>query len=76
MLTSLRYNADLTDASRSRLGVPEHGIGTERLRRLDADDTVDALFAIGSAAARTTVDPTHFAPSFDFESHREQTGGA
>lgn len=74
VLTYLRYNAELSDESRSRLGVPDHGIGTERLRRLDADDTADALFAIGSAAAATMVLPEHFGAEFDAGSGEERDG--
>ncbi len=65
LLSYLRYNATLTDEALAELGVPLAGVGAARLRRIDAADTVDALYEIGSKAALGLVDPAHFARAFD-----------
>ncbi|WP_441267713.1 patatin-like phospholipase family protein [Bradyrhizobium sp. 215_C5_N1_1] len=54
----VRYNADLTEAGLSRIGCSD--LVPERVQRLDAVDSIDALERIGQQVAHNGVSESHF----------------
>jgi patatin-like phospholipase/acyl hydrolase len=54
----VRYNADLTEAGLSRIGCGD--LVPERVQRLDAVDSIDALQRIGQQVAQNDVCESHF----------------